>query len=139
MPFLDAVCDPDDVYNNLLIYGHHMKSGMMFAHLLDFESADFYKKHKAIHFDTLYEKGEYEIVAAFRSQVYKEEDKVFKYYEYKGNLSKKRFDEYIKGIKKLSLYDTGVTPKYGEQLLSLVTCAYHTDEGRFVVVARKTS
>ena len=137
MPFLDAACDPDDPNNNLLIYGHHMRSGMMFAHLMDFESEKFYKKHKIIKFDTLYEKGKYEIVAAFRSKVYKESEKAFKYYEYMGKLTEKRFNEYIKGIQKLAAYKTGITPKYGEQLLSLVTCAYHTDEGRFVVVARK--
>ncbi|MBO6108041.1 MAG: class B sortase [Eubacterium sp.] len=137
MPFLDALCDPEDLDSNLLIYGHHMKSGIMFAHLLDYESEDFYKKHKIIKFDTLYAKGEYEIVAAFRSQVYKADDENFKYYEYIGHLSEKRFDKYIKGIEELSLYKTGIKPKYGEQLLSLVTCAYHVDEGRFVVVARK--
>ncbi len=139
MPFLDAVCDPDNPFDNLMIYGHHMKSGMMFAHLLDFEDVSFYKKHKVIHFDTLYEKHDYEIVAAFRSQVYKEDQKVFKYYDYLGNLSEERFNEYVKNIKKMSAYDTGVQPKYGDQLLSMATCAYHVDEGRFVVVARKIS
>ena len=139
MPFLDAACDPDDPNNNLLIYGHHMRSGMMFAHLEDFEDPDFYKKHKFIHFDTLYEKGDYEIVSVFRSQVYPEDQDVFKYYKYIGHLSEKRFNEYVKGITELSMYDTGVKPEYGEQLLSLVTCAYHVNEGRFVVVARKIS
>ena len=137
MPFLDAACDPDDPEQNLLIYGHHMKSGMMFAHLLDYESEEFYKKHKIVKFDTLYEKGEYEIVAAFRSQVYPVDYEGFAYYNYIGHLSKKRFKEYVENIEKLSVYKTGVTPKYGEQLLSLVTCAYHVEEGRFVVVARK--
>ena len=28
-------------------------------------------------------------------------------------------------------------PEYGEQLLTMVTCAYHTEDGRFVVVARR--
>ena len=36
-----------------------------------------------------------------------------------------------------SIYDTQVEASYGDQLLTLVTCAYHTDNGRFVVVARK--
>ena len=139
MPFLDAACDPDDPNNNLLIYGHHMRSGMMFAHLEDYEDEEFYKKHKIIQFDTLYSKGEYEIVSVFRSQVYRETDDVFKYYEYIGHLSEKKYNEYVKNIEKLSMYKTGVEPVYGDQLLSLVTCAYHVDEGRFVVVARKIS
>ncbi len=137
LPFLDAKCDVEDVHNNLMVYGHHMKSGMMFAHLVDYQTKDFYNKHKTIFFDTLYEEREYEVVAAFYSQIYKDNQDVFKYYAYPGSLSEKAFHTYIKNCKKLSQYDTGITPEYGEQLLTLVTCAYQTEEGRFVVVARR--
>ena len=34
-------------------------------------------------------------------------------------------------------YDTGVTAQCGDLFLTLVTCAYQTENGRFVVVARK--
>ncbi|MCR4605963.1 MAG: sortase, partial [Eubacterium sp.] len=119
LPFLDKDCDPDDAESCLLVYGHHMKSGMMFADIMNYESEDFYKKHKIVSFDTLYDRRQYEVVAAFRSQVYKDKkDKdVFKYYDYKGHLTEKEFDTYIKNIKKLSAYDTGITPTYGDQLL----------------------
>ncbi len=137
LPFLDANCDIENEKSNLMVYGHHMKSGLMFAHLLDFAEVDFYKKHKQISFDTLYESQEYEVVAAFYSQVYNKEDKHFKYYNYPGALSQKQFKTYVENIKKMSLYDTGITPKYGDQLLTLVTCSYHVEEGRFVVVARR--
>ncbi len=137
LPFLDAKCDVEDKKANLMVYGHHMKSGLMFAHLLDYESEDFYKKHPVVEFDTLYEEREYEIVAAFYSQVYKEDQDVFKYYNWPGHLSKKQYNNYVKNIKKLAEYDTGITPEYGEQLISMVTCAYHTEDGRFVVVARR--
>ncbi|MCR5691417.1 MAG: class B sortase [Eubacterium sp.] len=138
LPFLDASCDVEDPNNNLMIYGHHMKSGMMFAHLMDFQEEDFFKKHGRIQVDTLYEEREYEVVAAFYSQIYDEDQDVFKYYQYPGSLSQKKFDTYVKNVKKLSLYDTGVTPEYGDQLVTLVTCAYQTEEGRFVVVGRRT-
>ena len=36
-----------------------------------------------------------------------------------------------------SLYDTGITPNYKESLITLSTCSYHTEDGRFVVVGRK--
>ena len=137
LPFLDAACDPEDEKSNLFIYGHHMKSGLMFKHLMDFESKDFYSKHKIVYLDTLYDEREYEVVAAFYSQVYKDNQDVFKYYNYIGHLSEKNFKTYVKNIKSLSLYDTGITPEYGEQLLTLVTCAYHVEDGRFVVVARR--
>ena len=137
LPFLDAHCDENDPNQNLMVYGHHMKSGLMFAHLMDFQTEDFYKKHKIVYFDTLTEEREYEVVAAFYSQIFKEDQDVFKYYNYPGPLSEKQFKTYVKNVKKLSQYDTGITPEYGDQLLTLVTCAYQTEEGRFVVVARR--
>ena len=36
-----------------------------------------------------------------------------------------------------SLYDLGVTAEYGDRLLLYYTCSYHTDNGRFVIVARE--
>lgn len=66
--------------------------------------------------------GEYEIIGAFYSQVYPDET---------------QFDYYVDQVKKTSLYDTGKTAKYGDQLITLVTCSYHVTDGRFVVVARK--
>lgn len=137
LPFLDAKCDVEDMQSNLIMYGHHMKSGLMFAHLVDYDSVDFYKKHPVIQFDTLYEERKYDIVAAFYSQVYKEDQDVFKYYNWPGHLTKKQYNNYVKNVKKLSQYDTGITPEYGEQLITLVTCAYQTEDGRFVVVAKR--
>ncbi|MDY3909584.1 MAG: class B sortase [Eubacterium sp.] len=137
LPFLDALCEIEDRESNLMIYGHHMKSGLMFAHLVDYESEEFYDKHPVIQFDTLYEECEYEVIAAFYSQVYKKDEDVFKYYNWPGHLTEKQYMQYVKNVKKLSLYDTGLTPEYGNQLITLVTCAYQTEDGRFVVVAKR--
>ena len=53
--------------DNLVIYGHHMKNGSMFAHLDKFKSESFWSKHKTIAFNTLTDRQEYEIVAVFRT------------------------------------------------------------------------
>ena len=82
--------------------------------------------------------GIYDIIAVFREKVhYRDERNVFRYYNYSGNLSEEEFGEYIDTIKSISLYETGKTARYGQQLLTLSTCAYHTENGRFVVVAVK--
>ncbi len=39
----------------------------------------------------------------------------------------------------ISLYDTGVEAEFGDTFLTLSTCAYHVEDGRFVVVAKRTS
>lgn len=36
-----------------------------------------------------------------------------------------------------ALYDTGVTAEFGDTFLTLSTCAYHEEDGRIVVVAKR--
>ena len=50
---------------------------------------------------------------------------------------KEEFNKFIDTCTELSLYDTGITAKYGDDLITLSTCSYHSTNGRFVVVARK--
>ena len=51
--------------------------------------------------------------------------------------SENEFYDYVENSKNLTYYDIPVTAEYGDTLLTLSTCAYHVDEGRFVVVAKK--
>ena len=44
---------------------------------------------------------------------------------------------FLSNVKSLSLYDTGVEAKYGDTFITLSTCDYEEEDGRFVVVARK--
>ena len=137
VPFLDARCTVDPLGVNTIIYGHHMKNGTMFADLEKYGDEKYYTAHPTIHFDTLYARHEYEIIAAFESQVSRENDAGFKYYDYVNADGTEAFNEYIKSITALSLYDTGVKASCGDTLITLVTCDYHTENGRFVVVARQ--
>lgn len=137
--FIDKRCSVAPFGMNTIIYGHHMRNGTMFAELENYKDENFYIKHSTICFDTLYTKQEYQIVAVFESQIYRKSDTVFKHYNFLSAESEADFDEYITNIKAIALYDTGVTASYGDELLTLVTCAYHTENGQFVVVARKLS
>lgn len=124
---------------NTIIYGHHMKDGTMFGKLDEYSNWEYAKEHPLIRFDTLTEKGEYQVIAAFYSQIHSLEEKdAFRYYWYIDLSDKKRFEEYVTKVKAASIYDTGVEAVYGDKLLTLSTCSYHAKEGRFVVVARKT-
>ena len=60
-------------FNNTLIYGHNMKDGSGFGALTAFADAGYGLSHPTIHFDTLYEDREYELYAAFYSQIDEEE------------------------------------------------------------------
>lgn len=136
VPFLGAGCDFSS--DNIIIYGHNMKNGTMFAQLISYGDENYYLAHPYISFDTLVENGTYEIIAAFREQVhYQDETGVFRYYDYGGKLTEDTFRAYIANVTGLSLYDTGLTAEYGDRLLTLSTCSDHTGNGRFVVVAKK--
>lgn len=135
LPFLDARCSAES--DNLLIYAHNLLNGTMFRSLLKYENKDYWKAHPIIEFDTLYEEQSYEVMAAFYDRVYYKAEDVFKFYQFIDAADEQEYNEAIQNLKNKQIYETGVTAAYGDQLLTLVTCAYHTDNGRFVVVARK--
>lgn len=135
--FLDKDCDVVKRNTNLIIYGHHMKSGKMFGNLNDYSNEDFAKAHSRITFDTIYEKGTYEVMYVFRSRIYNEDEIVFKYYQFLDATSEQEFNSNMQEMAELSLYDTGVTAVYGDQLLTLSTCDSSETDGRFVVVAKR--
>jgi len=135
--FLDPACDIVHRSTNLIIYGHHMKSGEMFGNLDRYSSEAFYKEHRYIQFDTIYEKGTYEVMYVFRSRIYNEDEIVFKYYQFIDVDSEAEFYSNMNEMEQLALYDTGVTAVYGDELLTLSTCDYQETNGRFVVVAKR--
>lgn len=135
--FLDKDCDIVHRNTNLIIYGHHMKSGKMFGGLNKYSSQEYCKEHPNIQFDTIYERGTYEVMYVFRSRIYNEDEVVFKYYQFLEAASAQEFNSNMQEMAALSLYDTGVTASYGDQLLTLSTCDYSEEDGRFVVVAKR--
>lgn len=135
--FLDPACDIVNRNDNMIIYGHHMKSGKMFGDLDLYQSKNYYEKHPIISFDTIYEEGTYQVMYVFRSKIYNENEIVFKYYQFFDVNSKEEFNSHMTEMEKLSLYDTGVKASYGDELLTLSTCDYQEPNGRFVVVAKR--
>ncbi|MBQ7096309.1 MAG: class B sortase [Clostridia bacterium] len=133
--YLGEGCDWEKS-DNLLIHGHHMRNGSMFATVAKYASEKFYEEHKIIRFDTMKGFGTYEIIAVLKVGLAEEEH--FAYYDFIKAKSKKEYDAFISACKKRSLYDTGVSAKYGDRLITLSTCEYSVDEGRIVVVAKKT-
>jgi sortase B len=79
----------------------------------------------------------YKVIAAFYSQIYPVKSSQFKYYKQMSITSESEYVSYIRNVKALAEYDTGITPKWGRQLITLSTCAYQVNDGRFAVVAVK--
>ena len=134
--FVDENCDVR-TSDNVIIYGHHMKDGTMFGALADYQSADFAARHPIVQFHTLYGNHRYEVVAAINTRILAAGEPGFRYYEYTGSNDDVKFWEYWNFIQQNRLYDTGVTLQPGDRLLTLSTCAYHAQDGRFILVARQ--
>ena len=122
--------------DNILIYGHHMKDGSMFGSLISYKDAAFRAAHPIVQFDTLYASHSYEVVAAIETEIPAEGSDAFRYYDCIGT-DPEQFAQYCTFIEQNRCYDTGITIQPGDRLLTLSTCAYHTANGRFLVVARQ--
>ena len=135
-PYVQENCDTEQPSDNIVIYGHNMNDGSMFSALTKYKSKDFWESHKYIAFDTLTDKQNYEVIAAFKTVVYTDNADSFKYYQFVNAETAEEFNAYIGKCKELSLYDTELNAEYGDKLITLSTCEYSRTNGRFVVVAR---
>lgn len=138
--FVDARCDlvPGHISADTIIYGHHMKNGTMFGTLPSFEDPDFCRDHCIIRFDTIYRPGTYHLFAVIMSQVpeddpSQEEDM---YYNFINAKNESSLENYLKNIQQCSVYyDKSCEPHFGDEILTLSTCNYHTENGRLALIA----
>ncbi|MDO4460423.1 MAG: class B sortase [Clostridia bacterium] len=131
-PFVGDGCSTES--DSFVIYGHNMNNDTMFGTLDYYKEEDFWKKNKEFTFSSLYEDNTYTVFAAFETEI---SSSAFPYYSFVGDLDKESFDELVENVKEASMYDTKLEPEYGQQLLMLSTCSYHSNSGRFVVIAYK--
>ena len=139
--FLGSGSTPDS--NHVMIYGHYMRNGTMFGLLDQYADPAYWQDHPMFQYDQIqadgsYQRHTFEVMAAFYSRVYRtEETGVFRFYYCQDLSQPEAFSKYVRQVKEAALYDTGVSAEYGDRLLTLTTCSYHTQDGRFVVVARE--
>ena len=138
-PFAAGKCDPLKPSDNVIIYGHNMNTGTLFGELTNYADKAFYEKHKLINFDTIKEDAVYEVIATFKTEINYSDQKAFKYYSFYNAKNKNDFKEYVDKAKSLTPYEIETTAKYGDKLLTLSTCSYHNNQGRYVVVAKRIS
>ena len=133
--YVQENCDVWTPSDNVVIYGHNMKDGSMFATLLKYKKQSYWEEHRFIYFNTLLERHTYEIVAVFKTTATIGQG--FEYHLFVDAETEEEFDAYISQIKKLAYYDTGVDAQYGDKLITLSTCEYTLTNGRLVVVAKR--
>lgn len=135
--FIDNRNDIVERSTNIIIYGHNMKSNAMFGSLKKYLDAEYWKQHKTIQFDTIYEKGSYEITAVCLGKVEYQDEDVFRYYDFLNAESKKDFEAFQKNVEESAVLADEDPVKYGDELLTLSTCNHYVENGRLYIVARK--
>lgn len=129
VPFLDGRCRKNS--SNLILYAHNMRNGTMFAGLHGYRKSEFCKDHPVVEFETEEECGEYSVFAVMI--VTTGDD----WYHFIDVDDREKFDRYMEKAKENSLYETGITPEYGQQILTLSTCTGITRNSRLLVAAVK--
>ena len=133
--YVREACDVNDPSDNVTLYGHRMIDGSMFSDLHLYKREKFFKNNRYIHFDTLTEYHTYEIFAVFQTEA--NHLGSFNYHLFDDAANEEEFDRFVSKCKELAYYDTGITPKFGDKLITLSTCDRSIEDGRLVVVARR--
>ena len=128
-------CDFGKPSDNIVLYGHMMQDATMFADLNGYKDEKFRQENPYIRFDTLRETGLYEVICAFKTSA--NLGKGFAYHFYTEFESEENLQEFWTHCQANAYYETGLSPQYGDRLLTLSTCEYTLENGRLVVIARR--
>lgn len=126
-PFFDARCSADST--NLIIYGHHMNNGTMFADLCNYTSKDYQASHPTVVLETKDGAFSYSVFSVMK--VKSDDD----WYKFLTTDLDETYEKWISYAKTKSLYNTEITPVCGQQILTLSTCYGYNQNDRILVLA----
>ena len=138
-PFMQADCDALCPSDNLIIYGHNMKDGSMFADLAKYRSKDFWQTHKTVWFDTELGSSAYEIFAVIHTtcgrQIPPMRSRSIGLWTQQ---PRKNLPIMCRPAKRGRCTIQAFQAEYGDKLLTLSTCDNLTDDGRWLIIAKQT-
>lgn len=129
--------DINEPSDNVTLFGHNMADGSMFSTLNNYTDKTYWEENSLIFFDTLNEFHTYKIFAVFKTSANIGEG--YAYHKFVDAETSDDFNAFVGKVKGLAFYDTGITPVYGDKIITLSTCEYTLDNGRLVVCAVRIS
>lgn len=120
--FADYRYKPVFEIKNTIIYGHHMKSGNMFAHLEDYKSQEFYEKHPVMYLAT--PNGQYRL-NLFAGLTVRSDAEIYQ---------DKPTQEYLQKCMEQSTFKADMELPEGP-IVTLSTCAYEFENARYIILA----
>lgn len=129
VPFLNDSSTQES--DNLVIYGHSMNNGTMFTDVIKYRNKSYWESHPSIEWETADGLSIFDVFAAVQL---KENDM---WYFFDSFEDEEQHQELLAHIMSMALYDTGLTPEYGQQLMTLSTCYGSSDDDRIIIIAMK--
>ena len=126
-PFLDSRCSADST--NLIIYGHHMNNGTMFADLCNYTDYSYFTDHPTVVLETKDGAFAYSVFSVMKVKY--DDD----WYKFLTTDLDKTYEKWVSYAKTKSMYSTEITPVYGQQILTLSTCYGYNQDDRILVLA----
>lgn len=114
---------------NIVLYGHNMKYGTMFADLKKFENSEFFKQNRYVYMDYRGERKSYEVISIFVTGI----ESNYKKVNFNTN---EEFLEFLSYIKDKSLFSNNIKINDEDKILTLITCSYEFDNARLILVAK---
>ena len=115
--FMDYRDNPKELSDNTILYGHKLKSGLMFGTLTNALSKSWYtnKDNQIITFNTANREMKWKIISIYRTDY--TTDYLITDFD-----SEDKFNDWIKLITGRSIYNFNEEVKYGDKILTLSTC-----------------
>ena len=129
--FIDCRNASDFSDQNTCIYGHNMNDGSMFASLRNYRDESYYPEHPLLYLSTPNFNYRLDLIAGFVTEPTS--------FAYAPNFDEpEQFLGHIELIKDLSNFKSDVEVEETDKIVTLSTCTYERDDGRYVVVGKLT-
>ena len=127
--FMDFRNKDDFSDQNTCIYGHNMKNGSMFASLHNYGESGYYVAHPVIYLSTPTANYRIDLIAGFVTEPTS--------FAYARNFDgAAQFQAQVSLYRELSDFKSDVVVADDDKLVTLSTCTYEVDDGRYVVVGK---
>ena len=120
---------------NLVLYGHSMNDGQMFADLLQL-TPETYQNSPVIEFDTMDKSSKWKVISILKTNTKTEHGKFFPFTRTEF-ASDTDYLNFIYQLRIRSIVNTPVDFAPSDRIVTLSTCSYELDDFRTVVVARE--
>ena len=128
VPYIDEAC-MTGISNNLVIYGHHMNDGSMFASICNYGKQEYYDAHPVMYLNTPTQNYRVELFTGFITSA---DSSVYTFFFN----SDAEYGAFLEKMKGFSDFDCDVEVGPEDRIITLSTCTYEYDNARYVVMGK---